>query len=357
MSYRRGPEEHAGNGSAQRLDAERPVAGRASRTPLQKTRIMGGVRWGLRVGMAPRMWACLIAVTGMIAMADMVNGAEQGAMGQAIALPETAAGWRWDAKEQEYDARTLFEYMNGGAEFYLAYGVQGLRVRKFERENQPLITLELYEMASAADAWGVFSFERHDDAVGIGQGSEFGGGLLRFWKGKKFVRIYADGEGPEVESAMLAMGRVTADAIRETGSEPALVGAIPGTDRGLVDRSVRYLRSHVLLNQRVFIAHQNILNLSRRTEAVLAQYTRDEQKVHLLVVRYPSAKEARDAYASFTSAYIPNAPGKDLVRTEERKWTLARQRGEIILVVLGAPTAADAEALFKATEEHLPQGG
>lgn len=27
------------------------------------------------------------------------------------------------------------------------------------------------------DAYGVFSFERQDEAVGIGQGSEFGGGL------------------------------------------------------------------------------------------------------------------------------------------------------------------------------------
>jgi hypothetical protein len=247
--------------------------------------------------------------------------------------------------------------MNGGAELYLAYGVQRVRVRKFERANQPPITLELYDMASAADAWGIFSFERQDDPVGIGQDSEFGGGLLRFWKGKHFVRVYADGEGTEVDSAILGLGRATADAIREAGSQPALVARIPGTDHGLVEKSVRYLRSHVLLNQRFFIAHQNILKLSRRTEAVLAQYARANQKVHLLVVQYPSAKEAGDAYASFVSAYLPDARGKDLVRTKERKWTVARQRGGFIVIVLGAPTAADAEALLKAAEGRLPQSG
>jgi hypothetical protein len=228
-------------------------------------------------------------------------------------LPEAAAGWTWDSKEMHYDARGLFAYMNGGAELYLAYGFQRLRVRKFERAHQPPITLELYDMATSEDAWGLFSFERQDDAVGIGQGSEFGGGLLRFWKGKRFVRTYSDGEGADVESAMLALGRATADAIPEMGPEPALVAWVPGKDLGLVDKSIRYLRSHVLLNQRVFIAHQNILSLSQKTEAVLAQYTRENQKVHLLLVRYPSTKEAREAHASFTSAYLPDARGKEVL--------------------------------------------
>jgi hypothetical protein len=36
---------------------------------------------------------------------------------------------------------------------------------------------------------------------------------------------------------------------------------------------------------------------------------------------------------------------------------MARQRAEVVLVVLGAPTAADAEVLLKATEEKLPESG
>jgi hypothetical protein len=189
---------------------------------------------------------------------------------------------------------------------------------------------------------------------GSGRGRSLGGGLLRFWKGKYFVSIYADGEGAEAESAVLTVGRAMADLIQEMGPEPKLLHFIPGKNFGLVDRSVRYLRSHVLLNQRFFIAHQNILKLSLRTEAVLAQYTREKQKVHLLLIRYPSVKDARDAYQSFMGAYLPDAGGKDLLKTEDQKWTMARQRREVVIVVFGAPTAADAEALFKATEQKLP---
>ena len=292
----------------------------------------------------------------MFASFGIVKGEEKPQANNEVSLASEIAGWKWDGKEMKYDPKSVFQYMNGAAELYLAYDFQNLRVRRFEKPNQPPITLELYDMASSENAYGVFSFERQDEAVGIGQGSEFGGGLLRFWKGKYFLSIYADGGGVEVESAILTIGRITADLIQEMGPEPKLVDFIPGKDLGLADRSVRYLKSHVLLNQRFFIAHQNILNLSPRTEAVLAQYTREKQKVHLLLVRYPNVKGAKDAYQSFMGAYLPDAGGKDLLKTEDQKWTMARQRGEVVIVVFGAPTAADAEALLKATEKKLPGG-
>ena len=121
----------------------------------------------------------------------------------------------------------------------------------------------------------------------------------------------------------------------------------------MVDKSIRYLRNHVLLNQRFFIAHQNILNLNRKTEAVLAQYLQDKQKAQLLLIRYANLKEAGVAYQSFMKAYLSEAGGKDRLRTEDRKWTFARQRSEFVVIVFGAPTEADAEALLKATEEKM----
>jgi len=55
------------------------------------------------------------------------------------------------------------------AELYLAYGFQNLTVRRFEKSNQPPLIVELYEMASSEDAYGVFSFEHQDETAGIGQ--------------------------------------------------------------------------------------------------------------------------------------------------------------------------------------------
>jgi hypothetical protein len=303
-----------------------------------------------------RIWTFFVIIVLVFTAAGLGNGEEKVKMNQKISLPSGADGWKWGGKETEYNSKTIFKYIDGAAELYLAYGFQNLTVRRFEKSNQPPIIVELYEMASSEDAYGVFSFEHQDEAVGIGQESEFGGGLLRFWKDKYFVSIYAEGEGAEVESGMLKMGRAAANSIPAVGPEPKLVGYIPGKDLGLVDKSLRYLKSHVLLNQRFFIAHQNILNLSRKTEVVLAQYLQDKQKTQLLLIRYPNSKEAEDAYQSFMKVYLPDVRGMDRARTEDRKWTFARQRNEFILIVFGAPTEADAEGLLKATQEKLPGG-
>jgi hypothetical protein len=301
-----------------------------------------------------RIAVLFVIMVWMFTVAQIARGEEKGKVGQEISLPSEIADWKWDGKEMKYDSKTLFKYIDGAAELYLAYGFQNLAVRRFEKSGRPPIIAELYEMDFSEDAYGVFSFEHQDEDVGIGQGSEFGGGLLRFWKGKYFASIYAEGEGAEVESGILEIGRVAANSIPVTGPEPKLLGLIPGKDLGLVDKSVRYLKSHVLLNQRFFIAHQNILNLTRKTEAVLAQYLRDKQKVQLLLIRYPDLKEAGNAYQNFMKAYLPDAGGGDHSKTEDRKWTYARQRNEFVVIVFGAPTEADAEVLLKSAKEKLP---
>jgi hypothetical protein len=300
-----------------------------------------------------RIWIFFVIIVSMFSVARLVNGEEKGKLSQEISVPSEAGGWKWDKKDMRYNSKTIFSYTDGAAELYLAYGFTNLTVRRFEKPNKPPIILELYKMASSEDAYGVFSYEHQDETAGIGQGSEFGGGLLRFWKGKYFVSIYAEGEGREVESGILQIGKATANSITSAGPEPKLVRFIPGKDLGLVDKSVRYLKSHVLLNQRFFIAHQNILNLNRKTEAVLAQYIQDRQKTQLLLIRYPGSKEAGDAYQSFMKIYLPDAGGKDRLRTEDKKWTFARQLNEFVLIVFGVPTEAAAEALLKATEEKL----
>ncbi len=302
-----------------------------------------------------RVSAFLVILVWTFTMVGSVKGEENGKMNQEISLPSEAGGWKWDAKEMRYDSKTVFKYMDGAAELYLAYGFENLTVRRFEKPGKPPITVELFEMASSDDAYGVFSFEHQDEDVGVGQGSEFGGGLLRFWKGRYFVSVYAEGEGADVESGILEIGKGAANSIPTTSPAPRLIDFIPGKGFGLVEKSLRYIRSHVLLNQRFFISHQNILNLNRKTEAVLAQYLQDGQKIQLLLIRYPDLMEAGKAYQSFMKAYLHDAGGKDRLRTEDRKWTFSRQLREFVVIVFGAQTEAAAEALLKATEDKLPK--
>jgi hypothetical protein len=293
------------------------------------------------VALVLAIWLCL-AVS--IESADAAGG--QG----SVVLPSAVEGWSWDGQEARYDARTVFDYIDGAGEMFLAYGFEQLSVRRFEKGGQPPLTVECYRMASAEAAFGVFSFERQGEGIGIGQGSEQGGGLLRFWKGRYFVSIFADGEGAEAESAILQLARLTATAIQEEGAPPRAIGLIPGRDAGLVETSVRYVTSHILLNQRLFIARDNVLGLTRETGGVLAQYGRDAAAARLLVVHYPTAAAAEAAYGRLMAAYLPAATGKDRVRTTDGRWTIARQRQAVLAVVVGAPSEAVGETLLAAAE-------
>jgi hypothetical protein len=279
--------------------------------------------------------------------------AEQDAMSAKLSLPSEAEGWKWDGKEERYDDKAIFNYIDGAGELYLAYGFQSLIVRRLEKQGKPLITADVYEMGSSADAYGVFSFERQDAEAGIGQGSEFGGGLLRFWKGNYFVSVYAEGEGDDVDRAVKALGRAVAASISKTGPKPQLIEYLPGKSFGLDEKNIYFFRSHVLLNQRFFIAHQNILQLGPTVETVLAEYRPGREKMRLLLIRYPSETKALDALSSFRKAYLPEVTGRTLVKTEDGAWIELLQFGPFVAIVFGAGSESDATNLLKAVEINL----
>lgn len=303
--------------------------------------------------------ACiLITLLGLVLLMVRVEtyAAEKDTMDAKLVLPSEVDGWKWDGKDEEYNSQTIFKYIDGAAEVYLAYGFKGVAVRRFERPGKPLLVAETYEMGSSADAYGVFAFERQEEEAGVGQGSEFGGGLLRFWKGNYFVSVYGEGEGAEVESVVLALGKRIAESIKTTGSKPALLRFLPDRTFGLDEANVYFFRSHVLLNQRFFVAHQNILKLGRDVEAALGHYDRGGQRMHLVLVHYPEERRAQEALQSFLKAYIPEARAKKpVLRTEDGKWTMARLYQEFLVIAFGAASEADAEKLVNSTETNLKE--
>lgn len=293
-----------------------------------------------------------ILLLGILISFTEVRGQERGKVAGEIALPTEINGWKWDGKKTKYNPRTLFDYINGAAELYLAYGFQSLAVRRLEKPNQPPIILELYEMETGEDAFGVFSFERQDEEVGVGQDSEYGGGLLRFWKGKYFVAIYAEGEGAEIEKTIINCGQLIARAIPEAVPLPKILQYLPPS---YIEKTLRYLKNHVLLNQHFFLAQKNVLNLNRQTEAVLVQYLRYKKKMHVLFIRYPSAKEAQSAAVSFRQAYMPEAQGRDRLQMEDKRWTFLKQFREFLLIVPDAPDEAGGEEVLCNFEKKLPR--
>lgn len=300
-----------------------------------------------------RFLICLLVISSLFIKIPGLEGGRQGKLSQKIPLPSQIEGWKWNGDEETYNSQTIFDYIDGAGELYRSYNFQNLRIRRFAKPAQPSITLELYDMGSSEDAYGIFSFERQDEEVNIGQGSEYGGGLLRFWKERYFVNIYSETDSPELKSVIFNLGRMVADSIKRTGPAPKLIKLLPESPCGLIEKSVLYFHNDVCLNQRFFVASQNILNLGQRTNGVIAQYLRGQNRSHLLLVQYPAEKLAEEALQSFSKAYLPEVADKGRLQTEDGKWTVANKHKEYLLIVFGASNLAEAEDLLGAAENRL----
>jgi len=247
--------------------------------------------------------------------------------------------------------------MNGAAELYLAFNFRGLKTTRFEKSGRPSIVVEVYEMGSPEDAYGVFSFEQQDPGVGIGQGSEFGGGLLRFWKGRNFVTIFGEEPGQEIEEAILILGHRIAATINDSGNPPKILGYLPDKTLPFTKKDAWFLRSHIHLNQRFFVARANILMLSPDVEAVLARYETRDGRIYILLARYPSPDKAAAALASFKNAYMSDAGKADSVKTENGKWTSAACLNNFAVIVFDAGDQSSAINTINATREILKKEG
>ena len=266
-----------------------------------------------------------------------------------LSLPTEIGEWK--AVEEEdafYNRATLYDYMNGGAEVYLSFDYKRVCVRKFVGPDDGEIALDVYDMGSSAEAYGVFSVSIEDPEVGIGQGSEFGAGLLKFWKDKFFVSIVNLGIDESADQVLLKVGQAVDAAIETNGPEPEMLRLLP---RDVLNERLRsFFHSNVILNNRFFVAAENILKLTGETNCVFGEYGEMGGAGSLLIIQYPDVRRAEEALREFLAAYLPEADGSTPHQTESGNWTSAIRADNYISVVFEAPSQGRAIELQSSIE-------
>jgi hypothetical protein len=125
---------------------------------------------------------------------------------------------------------------------------------------------------------------------------------------------------------------------------------------GLVPSSVASLRDQKALDAHYYLADENILGLGRKTDAVIARYEAGTGEALLLVVVYPSAKEAGRVYGRFGRDFFSGAfdPAGDRFaeRIETGDWAGAARRGPVLIIVLEAPDRPSCDGLLGRAEKR-----
>jgi hypothetical protein len=251
----------------------------------------------------------------------------------ADALPEAApGGWQAAGPAREYTPETLFEHIDGGADFYLRYGFRRGLVREYEGEVGTAV-VELYEMASTADAYGAFHWELPTDRPALGAAATWEGGVVKVWVDRYLVRVSAEREEEGTRAAVLGLAREVVAGLPAGGEEPELVRRAQAA--GMEENSLRYFRHVETLNSIGFREAWSQLGLTSDTEAVWGELADGGE---VLVVRYGTEESASAAGESVREALTEEGAAGCAVAAEGRE----------LVVVLGADSQAEVERLVAA---------
>lgn len=287
---------------------------------------------------------CFLGILAMMTAIDvaMAVPSDDGVDLPAL-LPAELETWEASGPVVSFDRDSIFDYMNGAGETYRAFDFRRLVVREYEgrgsSEEPRRLVAELYDMGRSSDAYGIFTQDTDGQPAEVGRAAIYSAGLLRFWRGRWFVRLLEDQPEAGSRGALEAIGRRIAQQLPDRGELPEILGMVEG--EGLIGPETRFFHDQISLDVQYYLASDNILGLSRQTEAVLARYQEGGDKLRLLVVRYPKEAEAVAAFSAFQRAWFPETglrrSGRHIEALEDGRYAGAQRVDAWLVLVFESP--------------------
>ena len=230
-------------------------------------------------------------LTVAVALALFVTGCAGGRDGTSDLLPasDVVPGWSRQGPLDTFDSKNLFDLVDGQAESYFAYGFEQVVVARYSGQGGGQVRVELYRLASPADAYGLFSVSRAGEPLAVGNdGDTDPGRRVAFWQERYYARILA--AQPVEQETLLSLAQALAGALPAGGDVPELVRRL--SPEGLVPLEVRFFRQELSIQSWLWLGGANVLGLGENSQGVLAAYDRGANRYSLLVVKYTDAESA-----------------------------------------------------------------
>lgn len=172
-----------------------------------------------------------------------------------------------------YNPDTLYQYMDGGADAFLAYDFQTLLHHEF-RAGKVDLTVDVFDMGIPENAFGIYASERAPwyHFIPIGTEAYRNEGILNFLQGRYYVKLAAFGEGNE--SVLDQFARGLSARIGDNGSFPQLLQQLPQTH--LRRRSEQYLLKDPLGHPFLRPAYLATYNVDNQDSMLLISVAADE---------------------------------------------------------------------------------
>ena len=217
--------------------------------------------------------------------------------------------------EEHRFGKTLYRDRVASPDLYHAYGFQRQAEVEYQAPqfgSKPLILLEIFDMGTPENAFGICNFHTYPQAKfeWVGSKAMLSGGYLRFSKGRYFVQIEGYEFATGIREAMIAIAKAVASEIKDPPPEPRILTLLP---RNKVSGSVKLFRSNWALRQIYSTLPVNVPQLSDPALGISARYRDNADSANWLdaqivfIIRFSDTSAAESAYTLYRDAVLKDA--------------------------------------------------
>jgi hypothetical protein len=199
--------------------------------------------------------------------------------------------WKPAEEARMYDPASLFEYIDGAAEAYISYDFKELVVGDYlHGASKATMTVEIYDMGTPLDAFGIYSAERSPESrfLAIGAQGYKEEGSLNFLMGRYYVKLLSYEGGGRTEAYLDSYAAAIASKIKDPAALPILLKAFP--EEGRVANSEKYVA-------------RNFMGFKFLNRGYEASYKRDAQEFAAFVIEARSAEERAAILKQFVDQF------------------------------------------------------
>jgi hypothetical protein len=166
------------------------------------------------------------------------------ALAQEITLPELT-GYKKVINYPVFSPDNLWDFINGAADSYLAYGFIDLHVAEYKK-GKNVIKLEIYRHHDNTMAFGIYSTERSPSFryMAIGAQGYMTDGTINFFKGAYYVKIRTYSKNEKTLQAVEKLAVKVADMLQGDTKMPAALSRFP--EAGKKQNEETYINESVL---------------------------------------------------------------------------------------------------------------
>ena len=223
--------------------------------------------------------------------------------------------WVQSRAPSTYQGKTLYRDRAASPDLYHAYGFQRQAEVEYQAPqfgSKPLILLEIFDMGTPENAFGICNFHTYPQAKfeWVGSKAMLSGGYLRFSKGRYFIQIEGYEFATGIREAMIAIAKAVASEIKDPPPEPRILTLLPSNK---VSGSVKLFRSNWALRQIYSKLPVNVPQLSDPALGVSARYRDNADSANwvdaqiVFVIRFSDTSAAESAYTLYRDSVMKAA--------------------------------------------------